>query len=180
MMTHAIELRSTLDEGLVDQLAEILIDAVEGGASVGFLPPLDREAAARFWRELVVRPRGAIVLARAGDRVDGVVVLAPSWMPNQAHKADVAKLLVHRRARGAGLGRRLMTALTEHARAVGFRLLVLDTMRGDVAEQLYRKLGWTEAGGIPDYAIYGDGFVETVVFYRRLDGPAPSGAQKIE
>jgi GNAT superfamily N-acetyltransferase len=169
MTTHAIELRSAIDDGLVEQLAEILIDAVDGGASVSFLPPLGRDAASRFWRELVVRPRGAIAIARAGDRVDGVVVLAPSWAPNQTHKADVAKLLVHRRARGAGLGRRLMAALTDHARAMGFRLLVLDTMRGDVAESLYRKLGWTEAGAIPDYAIYGDGFVETVLFYKRLD-----------
>ena len=168
MTTHAIEIRTALDDDLVDALAEILVDAVDGGASVGFLPPFDRAAAARFWRELVVRPRGAIVLARAGDRVDGVVVLAPSWAPNQAHRADVAKLLVHRRARGQGLGRLLMTALTDHARAMGFRLLVLDTMRGDVAESLYRKLGWTEAGAIPDYAIHGDGFIETVLFYKRL------------
>jgi len=168
-MTHAIEIRSAIDEPLVDQLAEILIDAVDSGASVSFLPPVSRDAASRFWRELVVLPRGAILLARAGDRVDGVVVLAPSWAPNQTHKADVAKLLVHRRARGTGLGRRLMTALTDHARAMGFRLLVLDTMRGDVAEMLYRKLGWTEAGAIPDYAIYGDGFIETVLFYKRLD-----------
>jgi len=170
-MTHTIEIHSALDDNLVDQLAEILIDATDGGASVNFLPPLDRDTATRFWRELVVRPRGAIAVARSGDRVDGVVVLAPSWAPNQAHKADVAKLLVHRRARGAGLGRRLMTALTDHASAMGFRLLVLDTMRGDVAEQLYRKLGWTEAGAIPDYAIYGDGFVETVLFYKRLAQP---------
>ncbi|HEX2689656.1 MAG TPA: GNAT family N-acetyltransferase [Kofleriaceae bacterium] len=168
MTTHAIEIRHALDDDLVDPLAEILIDAVDGGASVSFLPPLDREAASRFWRELVIPPRGAIVLARSGERVDGVVVLAPSWAPNQAHKADVAKLLVHRRARGIGLGRRLMTALTDHARTLGFRLLVLDTMRGDVAEALYRKLGWIEAGAIPDYAIYGDGFVETVVFYKHL------------
>jgi acetyltransferase len=168
-MPHAIEIRSALDEPLVNQLAEILIDAVDSGASVSFLPPVPRDAASRFWREFVVQPRGAILLARAGDRVDGVVVLAPSWAPNQTHKADVAKLLVHRRARGAGLGRRLMTALVDHARAMGFRLLVLDTMRGDVAETLYRKLGWTEAGAIPDFAIHGDGFVETVLFYKRLD-----------
>lgn len=173
MTTHTIEIRSALDDDLVDQLAEILIDAVDGGASVSFLPPLPRTTARQFWRELVVRPRGAFAIARTGDRVDGVVVLAPSWAPNQTHKADVAKLLVHHRARGAGLGRRLMTALTDHARAMGFRLLVLDTMRGDVAEALYRKLGWTEAGAIPDFAIHGDGFIETVLFYKRLDEHSP-------
>jgi len=126
----------------------------------------------RFWRKLGLLPRGAIVIARHGDRVDGVVVLAPGWAPNQAHRADVTKLLVHRRARSAGLGRRLMTALEDHARAMGFRLLTLDTRRGDAAERLYRRLGWCEVGVIPDYAIYGQGWCDTVVFYKRL-APSP-------
>lgn len=168
MTVHTLEIRTGLDDDLVEQLATLLIDAVDGGASVSFLPPLDRDAATRFWRELTLLPRGAVVIARDGDRVDGVVVLAPAWAPNQPHRADVAKLLVHRRARGAGLGRRLMTALEDHARAMGFRLLTLDTRRGDVAERLYRRLGWCEVGVIPDYAIYGDGWCDTVVFYKRL------------
>jgi acetyltransferase len=167
-MTHTLEIRTSLDDDAVEQLAALLIDAVDSGASVSFLPPLSHADAVGFWRALVVPPRGAVVLARDGDRIDGVVMLMPAWAPNQAHKADVAKLLVHRRARGHGLARRLMTALTDHARAMGFRLLVLDTRRGDSAEQLYRKLGWTEAGVIPDYAIFGDGWCDTVVFYQRL------------
>jgi ribosomal protein S18 acetylase RimI-like enzyme len=168
-MTHDLEIRAELDDDLVDPLATLLIDAVDSGGSVSFLPPLDHGAASRFWRELALLPRGAIVIARDGDRVDGVVVLAPSWPPNQPHRADVTKLLVHRRARGAGLGRRLMAALEDHARAAGFRLLTLDTRRGDVAERLYRRLGWCEVGVIPDYAIHGAGFCDTVVFYKRLD-----------
>lgn len=167
--SHTLEIRTALDDDLVDRLATLLIDVVDGGASVSFLPPLDRDAAMRFWRELTLLPRGAFVIARDGGRVDGVVVLAPGWAPNQAHRADVTKLLVHRRARGAGLGRRLMAALEDHARAMGFRLLTLDTRRGDVAERLYRRLGWCEVGVIPDYAIYGDGWCDTVVFYKRLD-----------
>ena len=172
MTMHTLEIRTALDDDLVDQLAVLLIDAVDSGASVSFLPPLDRDVATRFWRKIGLLPRGAIVIARHGDRVDGVVVLAPGWAPNQAHRADVTKLLVHRRARSAGLGRRLMTALEDHARAMGFRLLTLDTRRGDAAERLYRRLGWCEVGVIPDYAIYGQGWCDTVVFYKRL-APSP-------
>src|SRR5512143_657176 len=168
MTPHTLEIRTALDDDLVDQLATLLIDAVDGGASVSFLPPLARDAATRFWRELRLLPRGAFVIARDGDRIDGVVVLAPGWAPNQAHRADVTKLLVHRRARGAGLGQQLMTALEGHARAMGFRLLTLDTRRGDAAERLYRRLGWCEVGVIPEYAIDGDGWCDTVLFYRRL------------
>jgi len=165
---HAIELRTTLDDDLVAQLADLLIDAVDGGASVSFLPPLAPATATRFWRELDVPVRGAIALARAGDRVDGVVVLAPAWAPNQPHRAEVAKLLVHRRARGLGLGARLMTALTDHAVTQGFTLLTLDTRRGDHGERLYRRLGWCEVGAIPSYARWGDGYCDSVVFYKQL------------
>lgn len=175
-MTHHLEIRAALDDDLIDQLATLLVDAVDGGASVSFLPPLDRDAASRFWRELALLPRGAVVIARDGERVDGVVVLAPSWPTNQRHRAEVAKLLVHRRARGAGLAGRLMAALEDHARTAGFRLLTLDTRRGDVAERLYRRLGWCEVGVIPDYAILGNGFCDTVVFYKRLEPrPTPTG-----
>jgi len=172
MTTHTLELRPALDPDrdgpLIEQLADLLIDATDSGGSVGFLPPLDRADAIAFWRDLALRPRGAFVIARAGDQVDGVVLLCPSWAPNQAHRADISKLLVHQRARGAGLGRRLMEAVTDHARAQGFGLLVLDTKRDDTADRLYRRLGWSVAGVIPDYAIYGDGYCDTVVFYLRL------------
>jgi GNAT superfamily N-acetyltransferase len=167
-MPHRLETHATLDDSLVEPLAALLIDAVDSGASVSFLPPVSLDVATRFWREHTPHPRGAIIIARDGDRVDGVVVLAPSWPPNQPHRADVSKLLVHRRARGAGLAGRLMAALEDHARAMGFRLLTLDTRRGDVAERLYRRLGWQELGVIPDYAIFGDGFCDAVFFYRRL------------
>jgi len=167
-MTHTLEIRTALDDELVDQLATLLIDAVESGASVSFLSPLDRATASRFWRDLRIPPRGAIVLARSAARVDGVVVLVPSWAPNQAHRAEVAKLLVHRRARGAGLGGRLMNALADHAREQRFALLTLNTPRGDRAEQLYRRLGWREVGVIPGYARRGDGWHDAVAFYKQL------------
>jgi len=167
-MTHSLEIRTAVDDDLVEQLATLLVDAVDGGASVSFLPPLDRDHATQFWRELSVRPRGAIVIARVGDRIDGVVVLAPSWAPNQHHRAEVTKLLVHRRARREGLAARLMTALTEQARVAGFRLLTLNTPRGDHADGLYRKLGWCEVGVIPAYVRHGEGWRDTIVFYKQL------------
>ena len=163
-----LEIRPAVDDALIGPLAELLVDATTPGGSISFLPPLEREVAVAFWRELTIPPRGAMVIARDGERVDGVVVLAPAWAPNQAHRADVAKLLVHRRARGAGLGQRLMETVTERARQEGFRLLVLDTKRDDAADRLYRRLGWSVAGVIPDYAIYGDGYCDTVMFYLRL------------
>jgi len=168
MTNHTLEICTSLDEPLVEQLATLLSDAVDSGATVSFLPPLGHETATRFWRELQVAPRGAIAIARAAGRVDGVVVLAPAWAPNQAHRAEVTKLIVHRRARRAGLGRRLMTALTDHAHLMGFRLLTLNTPRGDHAESLYRQLGWCEVGTIPGYAIRGDGWCDIVAFYKQL------------
>jgi hypothetical protein len=99
-MTHTIEIRTAMDDDLVDPLAALLVDAVEGGASVSFLPPIELAAAAAFWRELELPPRGAVLIARAGDRIGGGVALAPAWAPNQAHRAEVVKLLVHRRASG--------------------------------------------------------------------------------
>jgi len=90
-------------------------------------------------------------------------------MPNQHHRGDVAKLLVHRRARGRGVGKALMNEVESRARAAGFTLLTLDTKRGDVAEGLYRRSGWTEVGVIPNYALDPDGsFCDTVVFYKAI------------
>ncbi len=95
--------------------------------------------------------------------------MQPAWAPNQPHRAEVAKLLVHRRARRAGIGRALMAALEARAASAGFTLLTLDTVRGDSGERLYRRAGWTAAGVIPDYALYPDGRpCDTVVFYKRV------------
>ena len=95
--------------------------------------------------------------------------LHPAWPPNQRHRADIAKLLIHRRARRRGLGGLLMREIESRARAAGFTLLTLDTKRGDGAESLYRRGGWTEVGVIPGYALNPDGTpCDTVVFYKEL------------
>jgi GNAT superfamily N-acetyltransferase len=174
-VSHEIELSTSLDARAIDALAALLIDAVDDGASVSFLPPLAHDDAAAFWRRQAVGARGAFVIARDrdgdGDRdeIDGVVMLVPVWAPNQTHHAEVAKLLVHRRARRRGLARRLMQALEQRARDQGFTLLTLDTLRGDRAEALYRSMGWVEVGAIPDFARLADGGLgATVIFYKPL------------
>jgi len=150
-------------------LSLLLIDAVESGASVGFVAPLSMEEASAWWRSRLASAtdRFVILVARDADGIAGTVQLIPAAMPNQRHRADVAKLLVHRRARGRGLGKALMQELESQARAAGFTLLTLDTKRGDAAETLYRRSGWTEVGVIPRYALNPDGSeCDTVVFYR--------------
>ena len=162
-------------------LAALLVDAVSSGAAVSFLGPLSLERAEAYWRDtLAAAPSRAIFLvARDGPGIAGTVQLLPAWAPNQPHRAEIAKLLVHSRRRGAGLGALLMRCIEAEARAAGFRLLTLDAKRGSVAERLYRRLGWTEVGVIPDYALDTDGqhLHETVVFYRRLDDAAEAEAR---
>jgi len=158
------------DTDLAD-LTALLVDAVDGGASVSFLPPLASERAAAWWRKTIdgLDPRGVVLVARDADGIVGSVQLQPAWAPNQPHHAEVAKLLVHRRARRRGLGRALMHELERRAAASGFTLLTLDTKRGDAAEALYRTIGWTEAGVIPGYAVDADGTLcDTVYFYRTV------------
>ena len=158
-------------------LARLLIDAVDSGAAVSFLAPLPLERAEAWWRATVSAPgSGAIVLAaRDAGEIVGSVQLHPAWAPNQPHRADIAKLLVHRRARRAGLGTLLMHAIEEAARRAGFRLLTLDAKRGGAAERLYRRLGWTCAGIIPRYALDTDGATshDTVIFYKELTPAGP-------
>ena len=156
----------------VHDLAVLLIDAVDSGAAVSFLAPLAIETAEAWWRETISRSgKGAVfVVARDAEGIAGSVQLHPAWAPNQPHRADVAKLLVHRRARGRGLGGRLMQAIEDAAREAGLQLLTLDAKRGTPAEQLYRRLGWTAAGSIPGYALDPDGRAlhDTVIFYKRI------------
>jgi GNAT superfamily N-acetyltransferase len=153
-------------------LALLLVDAVDSGAAVSFLPPLSVERAEEYWRVTLgaLRDRAACLVARDADGIVGAVQLVPAWSPNQPHRAEVAKLLVHRRARRQGVATALMGAVEDAARGAGFTLLVLDTKRGDGAEQLYRRLGWTESGVIPNYALNADGATlhDTVVFYKEL------------
>ena len=152
-------------------LAELLVDAVESGAAVSFLAPLTVERAEAWWRSLVstADPRSVVLVARDAGGIVGTVQFHPAWAPNQPHRAEVVKLLVHRRIRRAGLGTLLMLAIEDAARSAGFGLLTLDAKRGEAAERLYRRLGWIHAGTIPRFAFDSDGTPhDAVIFYKDL------------
>jgi GNAT superfamily N-acetyltransferase len=145
----------------VPSLAKVLMDCVEGGASVGFMAPLSRERAEAFWRRAAEGVEGgevALFVAReaTGDIV-GTVQLRTGVPENQPHRADVAKMLVHRRARRQGIAEALLAELEAAALRRGRWLLVLDTVSGGDAERLYRRLGWQVSGMIPDNALFPDG-----------------------
>lgn len=153
-------------------LAGILLDCIDGGASVGFMAGFSQAEAEAYWREVAAGvDAGAIVLLGvewAGHMV-GTVQLGLKQPPNQPHRADLKKLLVHRSARGAGLARRLLAAAEARARDAGKSLLVLDTATGSPAETLYEKLGWRKSGVVPNYALWPDGrFCDTTIFYKAL------------
>ncbi len=156
----------------IDGLVEVLCEVVDGGASVSFLPPMDRSQARRFWEGAIRAVAGGsrvLLVAESGADLLGTVQLDLSATPNQLHRADVMKLLVRRRARRLGLGRRLMLRLEDEARRAGRSLLTLDTWTGSPAEALYRSLGYTLAGVIPGYALTADGTLEpTSIMYKAL------------
>lgn len=166
-----IERLEAAREDVVQELAQVLIDAVRGGASVSFMADLRLDEAVEWWRKTLgaSSPRTVVLVARDGQGIVGTVQLQPSWAPNQAHRADVAKLIVHRRARRRGIARALMQEIERHARELQFTLLVLDTCKGTAAEQLYSSLGWVRVGEIPHYALNPDESpCDTVFFYRQL------------
>ncbi|MEW6706315.1 MAG: GNAT family N-acetyltransferase [Pseudomonadota bacterium] len=157
----------------VEALAEVLLDCVEGGASVSFMWPLPREKALAFWRgvaEGVARGERVLLVAEdASGRIVGTVQLVTGLPDNQPHRADVAKMLVHRGARRRGIAQRLMAALDAEARAEGRSVLVLDTVTGGDAERLYQRAGWHRVGEVPRYALMPDGrFCGTTFFYKHL------------
>jgi GNAT superfamily N-acetyltransferase len=153
-------------------LADVLIDCVEGDASVSFMHPLSRERAATFWRGVaqgVAAGERALLVAEDAQGICGTVQLVLAQAENQPHRADLAKMLVHRRCRRQGLGEALMRAAESMARDCGKTLLVLDTVTGDKGERLYQRLGWQRVGVIPGYALLPrGGLVGTTVFYREL------------
>lgn len=157
-------------------LSAILIDCVEGGASVSFMAPLTRERADRFWRAVADGvAAGDRLLLVAEDPASGAIVgtvqVVFAGPENQPHRADVAKMLVRRAARGRGIGADLLRAAEEAARAAGKTLLVLDTVPGTAADRLYRRLGWTPIGVVPGYALMPDGAPgDTTFFYKTLPG----------
>ncbi|MEU0256136.1 GNAT family N-acetyltransferase [Streptomyces sp. NPDC006184] len=158
-----------------DDLAVLLTDTVASGASVGFLAPLGHAEAVAWWRERADAVRAGHVAVWAAvdprDRVAGTVGLAFPGKPNSRHRAELVKLMVHRRARGRGLGRRLLATAEDAAVAGWITLLHLDTETGSPAEELYRSAGWTVAGTIPDYAAApAGGLRPTTLYYKRLPG----------
>jgi GNAT superfamily N-acetyltransferase len=158
----------------IEALADVLVDCVEGGASVSFMQPLKRERAIGFWRRVAedVRSGGrALLVAEDGRGICGTVQLILDQPENQPHRADLAKMLVHRRARRQGLGAALVRAAEATARACGRTLLVLDTASEGDAARLYLRLGWVRVGDIPGYALWPQGgLCSTTIFFRRLDG----------
>jgi ribosomal protein S18 acetylase RimI-like enzyme len=171
----AIErLRAVDVEHELPGLVAVLRDAVEDGASVGFLPPLGDAEAAEYWRQVsaaVAEASRVLLVARVEDGgLVGTVQLDLAMRPNGRHRAEVAKLMVHRAARRRGLGRGLMLAIEAEAKRLGRTTLVLDTRAGDPSERLYAALGYQRAGLIPRYAASADGTLHaTALYYRLLD-----------
>ncbi len=180
-------LKRPASEADIRALAQLLVETVQSGAAVSFLASLTLEEAEAWWRELLQKsPTKAVFLvARSRDTtpsgtettadvgtstICGTVLLQPAWAPNQPHRAVIAKLMVHPTCRGEGLGRRLMLAIEQQAKEMGFSLLVLDTKAGSEAESLYRMLGWTYVGTIPRFALNPDstGMHDDVIFYKKV------------
>lgn len=157
-------------DSVVDGLADVLVDCVAGGASIGFLAPLDIDAARQFWRDALRDRRPSTWIARDdADRIVGVVRLVPSAYPNGGHRAEVVKLMVRRDARGRGVAELLMQRLEEAARDSGRWLLVLDTQTGSPAERLYERWGWRRFGVLEDHALTPDGVLApTSYLFKRL------------
>jgi GNAT superfamily N-acetyltransferase len=174
LMTHLCEIRKVevVDAQLISGLVDTLVDCVEGGASVSFMHPLTPDRAQAFWQRVaegVNRASRALIVAEDASGVCGTVQLLLEHPENQPHRADVAKMLVHRRARRLGLGAALVRKAEEVARELGKTLLVLDTVTGSDADRLYRRMGWVAVGDIPGYALFPRGGIcSTTVFYRDL------------
>jgi GNAT superfamily N-acetyltransferase len=159
-------------QALVPALADILIDCVEGGSSVSFMLPIARQTAEGFYRKTAGRiSEGSAILfiAALDGEILGTAQLCPVLIENQPHRADVAKLLVHRRGRRLGIAQALMAALEERAHAEGRTLLSLDTTAGSPAERLYEKLGWQRLGVMPGHALMPNGdSSDTTFFWKAL------------
>nr|WP_314540557.1 GNAT family N-acetyltransferase [uncultured Massilia sp.] len=161
----------------IAELSRVLVDCVEDGASVSFMLPMAPDKAERFWRDVaagVARGGRTLIVAEVDGRIAGTVQLVTALPENQPHRGEVAKLLVLPSARRLGLGRLLMQAVEDEARAQGKSVLVLDTSNA-AAERLYEGLGWQRVGSVPDYACLPDGpLCPTTFFYKRV-APAAAG-----
>jgi len=162
-----------VSETVLEQLAAVLVDCVEGGASVSFMSPFSQAQALAFFRKVassVTSGDTLLLAAKLGGWIVGTVQLGLDTPPNQPHRADVRKMLVHRSARRFGIGAALMARIEDEARRLGRWLLVLDTVPGESGYRVYKRAGWIECGVIPDYAMFPDGrLCDTTLFWKRLD-----------
>jgi GNAT superfamily N-acetyltransferase len=168
--TWTVRRLHAVDESHAEALADVLIDCVEGGASVSFMHPLARDRATAFWRRVaggVAAGERVLLVAEDERGVCGTVQLILDLPENQPHRADVVKMLVHRRARRRGLGAALMRAAETEARACGRTLLVLDAVTGGDGARLYERLGWVRVGDVPGYALMPRGEPCGATFYYR-------------
>jgi len=172
MQDYRVHRLASVSEAQIQELADLLADCVEGGASVSFMLPLGRDKALAFWRGVadgVARGERALMVAEDDTGILGTVQLVLAQPDNQRHRADVSKMLVRRRARRRGLGEALMRHAEQVARDCGKWLLVLDTASPD-AERLYERQGWQRVGVVPDFALMPDGALcDTTFYYRKLE-----------
>jgi GNAT superfamily N-acetyltransferase len=166
-------LNAPIADAALEQLAAVLVDCVAGGASVNFMAPFSQGEGLAFFRKVsgsVASGDTVLLAAKLDGKIIGTVQLGLDTPPNQPHRADIKKMLVHRAARGGGIGADLMARVEEEARIRGRWLLVLDTVPGENGYRLYKRVGWTESGIIPDYAMFPDGrLCDTAFFWKRLD-----------
>jgi len=172
-MTATIRLLDAAEaRAAIPELCEVLTDCVNGGASVGFMQPYTNADAEPYWQNVVDAVASGttlLLVAELDGRSVGTVQVGAAQMPNQPHRGDLKKLLVHRSARGKGLARLLMDAAEREAAARGKTILVLDTATGSDAEAIYPRLGWERVGVIPDYALWPEGgLCATTLFYKRV------------
>ena len=175
-MSAAFEI-AVLDAPVADtalsQLADVLVDCVEGGASVSFMSPFPHVEALAFFRKVaasVAANDTVLLAARLDGRIVGTVQLGLDTPPNQPHRADIKKMLVHRSARGRGIGAALMAAVEKETRQRDRWLLVLDTVPDENGHRLYLRAGWQQAGTVPDYALFPDGrLCDSAFMWKRLE-----------
>jgi len=157
--------------GLVEQLYSLLADCIVSGASVGFLTPINDQEVKSYWESVETELESGtrkLFLAYDNDNVIGAVQLSLCAKANGAHRGEVEKLMVDTRARGKGVSKKLMSLMESAASEMGLSLLVLDTRLGDVASSLYRSIGYTEAGQIPQFARSSTGELEATVYFFKL------------
>ena len=166
-------LNAPIADAALEQLAAVLVDCVAGGASVNFMAPFSQDEGLAFFRKVagsVASGDTVLLAAKLDGKIIGTVQLGLDTPPNQPHRADIKKMLVHRAARGSGIGAALMARVEEEASRHGRWLLVLDTVPGENGYRLYKRAGWTESGIVPDYAMFPDGrLCDTAFFWKRLD-----------